>query len=77
MLTIFHCDELKQRSSTLEGLDYDKIKLVTDQTKKFMPQTSNISLDMYNDLSQQKDVFSDSEENKKTARGRKKKENKE
>ena len=75
--TIFHCDELKQRSSTLEGLDYDKIKLVTDQTKKFMPQTSNISLDMYNDLSQQKDVFSDSEENKKTARGRKKKENKE
>ena len=42
-----------------------------------MPQTSNISLDMYNDLSQQKDVFSDSEENKKTARGRKKKENKE
>ena len=60
--TIFHCDELKLRSSTLEALDYDKIKLVVSQTKHFIPQNSNISIDMYKDLSQQKDVFSSSDE---------------
>lgn len=58
--TIFHCDELKLRSSTLEALDYDKIKLVVSQTKHFIPQNNKISIDMYNDLSQQKDVFSKS-----------------
>ena len=71
--SIFHCDELKQRSSTIEALDYDRIKFVIDQTKKFMSQNSNISLDMYNDLSQQKDVFSSDNEVKKKARKKTKK----
>lgn len=56
--TIFHCDELKLRSSTLEALDYDKIKLVASQAKHFIAPNNNISLDMYNDLSLQKGVFS-------------------